>query len=106
MVRSFTVLTDPKKVNKPVVAFIFVVMQYGSGVDTLIRSVENDKDILECYAITGEYDYLIKICAESVEDLENKLLLIKKCDGVMKSHTMLSLMEHKYQATVLPNMED
>jgi Lrp/AsnC family leucine-responsive transcriptional regulator len=106
VIRSFTVLTDPKKVNKPVVAFIFVVMQYGKGVDTLIESIENDSDILECYAITGEYDYLIKICAESVEKLEDKLLFIKKCEGVIKSHTMLSLMEHKYQATVLPNMEE
>ena len=106
VIRSFTVLTDPKKVNKPVVAFIFVVMQYGKGVSSLIQSIEEDSDILECYAITGEYDYLIKICAESVEKLEDKLLFIKKCEGVIKSHTMLSLMEHKYQATVLPDADE
>ena len=106
VIRSFTVLTDPKKVNKPVVAFVFIVMQYGEGVDTLLRGIENDSDILECYAITGEYDYLIKICAESIEKLEDKLLIIKKCEGVMKSHTMLSLMEHKYKVTVLPDMAD
>lgn len=102
VITSFTLLTDAKKVNKPVMAFVLVVLQYGDGVETLLKFVNSDPDILECYAITGEYDYILKICATDVETLEEKLLNLKRQKAVIKSHTMLSLMEHKLKPTILP----
>ena len=102
VIRSYTVLTDEKKVGKPIFAFILLAVRYGEGVEALQRYAQDDADVLECYAVTGDYDYLIKICAESIEALEEKLLYLKKQKGVVKSHTMFSLMEHKMSATVLP----
>ena len=102
VIRTSTILTDAKLVGKPIVAFIFLVIRYGEGVNSLLEKLENDPDVLECHAVTGEYDYIIKICAESVEMLEEKLLHFKKQKGVMKSHTMLSLAEHKHTPTLLP----
>ena len=64
--------------------------------------VEFDPDILECYAITGEYDCLLKICAAPMEDLDKKLGILKTRNGVSESYTMLSLTTHKYEPTVLP----
>lgn len=101
IIRSFTVITDPKSIGKPVCAFILLVMKYGEGVGKFMEYIESDPDVLECYATTGEYDYLIKVCAPDVEALEEKLLLIKSQKGVVKSHTMLALAEHKFKATVL-----
>ncbi len=102
VIKSYMVLTDAKKVDKSVIAFVLVVLQYGQGVDTLLEYVNDDFDILECYAITGEYDYIIKVCASDVEALEQKLLNLKSQKAVVRSHTMLSLMEHKLQPTILP----
>ena len=104
-IKSFTVITDSKKVEKPIVAFILLALRYGNAVDTLMEHIENDPDKLECYAVTGDYDYIIKICARSVEALEEKLLALKKQKDVIKSHTMLSLMEHKFKAAALPDVE-
>ena len=103
IIRRHTILTDGKQMGKPVVAFIFLVLQYGDGVELLMKYVSRDPDILECHAVTGEYDYIIKVCAASVEMLEEKLLFLKKQKGVIKSHTMLSLAEHKLAPTVLPD---
>lgn len=105
IIRNFTVITDEKKVEKPIIAFIFLVLQYGDGVEKLLQHIQKDEDILECYAVTGEYDYLIKVCAKDVKALEDKLLDLKKKKGVIKSHTMLSLMEHKFSPTILPDEE-
>ena len=105
IIRNFTVITDEKKVEKPIIAFIFLVLQYGDGVEKLLQHIQKDEDILECYAVTGEYDYLIKACAKDVRTLEDKLLELKKKKGVIKSHTMLSLMEHKFSPTILPDEE-
>lgn len=105
VIRQFTVLTNGKKVGKPIMAFILIVVQSGAAAGTLLDYVKKDPDILECFAVTGEYDYLIKVCAADVEALEEKLLRMKKQKGVIKSHTMLSLMEHKFSPTVLPTVD-
>jgi len=105
VIRSFTILTDSNKVHKPIIAFILIVVRYGEGVESLQEYVAADPDILECYAITGEYDYLIKICAQDVTSLEDKLLRLKQQKGVVKSHTMLSLMEHKFSPSILPSVK-
>ena len=105
VIRAFTILTDGKKVSKPICAFIMLTVKYGEGVRALREYVNSDTDVLECYAVTGDYDYILKICARDVEALEEKLLSLKKLKGVVKSHTMLSLMEHKLAPTALPDAE-
>ena len=87
---------------KPIVAFVLIVMQYSKDTENFLKTLNEDPDVLECYAVTGEYDYIIKIYAKSVDDFESKLLKIKRHRGVLKSHTMFALEEHKYSATVLP----
>ena len=83
-----------------------LLAHYGEGVDSLLEYIKGDTDVLECYAISGEYDYLLKICARDVESLEEKLLSLKRLKGVTKSHTMLSLMEHKFTSAVLPEEDE
>lgn len=105
VIRSYTVLTDSKAVDKPICAFIMLTVKYGDGAIAIEDYIKNDPDVLECYAVTGDYDYILKICARDVESLEAKLLLLKKQKGVVKSHTMLALMEHKLSAAALPDLE-
>ena len=104
-IRAFTALTDGKKVGKPICAFIMLTVKYGSGVDALHSFIAKDPDVLECYAVTGDYDYILKICARDVEALDAKLLSLKKQNGVVRSHTMLALMEHKLSPCALPDMD-
>lgn len=101
IIENFTIVTNNKKVGKPIVAFVLIVLKSVEHTETFFEYVEKDFDILECYAITGEYDCLLKICATSVEDLDKKLLMLKMHNGVMKSYTMLSLTTHKYAPTAL-----
>lgn len=105
IINNFTIVTNFKKTDKTIMAFVFVVMQYGESVKSLLKYAEDEQDILECYSITGEYDYILKICAKDIEALENKILKIKNIKGVIKSHTMISLMEHKFAPTILPDID-
>ena len=105
IIRTQTVITNAKKVGKPIAAFLLIVMKYGEHINDFLSVIKEDRDILECYAVTGEYDYLLKIYASSVEDLEQKLIKIKRQRGVLRSHTMLTLEEHKFSAAVLPDDE-
>lgn len=101
IIQKFTIVTDNKKVGKPIIAFILIILKSIEHTDTFFKYAESDSDILECYAVTGEYDCLLKVCAASVEALDQKLQVLKTHNGVMKSYTMLSLTTHKYAPTVL-----
>jgi len=101
-IRRVAALTDPKQVGKPIVAFVLLVLDRFSDAETLLEQVSGDPDILECYAVTGEYDYLIKICAADIEALESKLLRLK-AKSVAKSHTLLTLCEHKFEPSAMPD---
>lgn len=103
VIRRFTILIDPQKAGKSIQAFILVVIHHDASRDKLEKYIQDDPDILECYAVTGEYDYLLKVCAKDVGALEEKLLHLKGKLGIIKSHTMLSLMEHKFQPSALPD---
>lgn len=103
VIRRFTVQIDPAKVGKPICAFILIVLQNGSKIDSLMDYVHSDPDILECCGVTGEYDYLLKVCAPDVGALQKKINHLKKAGGVIKSHTMLSLTEYKYVVSALPD---
>jgi len=102
VIRS-AIVTDPAAVGKPIMAFVFVVLEHFSHADSLLEYAEEDDDVLECYAVTGEYDYVLKICASSIKALENKLLHLKRSRGIAKSHTQLALMEHKFSPGALPD---
>lgn len=103
VIRQFTVLVDPQKVGKPIQAFVLILLQQRSGIDAFMEYVRQDRDILECYSVTGEYDFVLKVCAGDVKQLDEKLVYMKEHQGVVKSYTMLSLTEYKYQAAVLPD---
>lgn len=104
IIQRFTVLIDPRRAGKPIQAFILIVVQQEPAIiDRLMQYVEDEPDILECCAVTGEYDYLLKVRTKDVESLEDKLLFLKRQMGITKSHTMLSLLQHKFRPSVLPD---
>ncbi|MBQ7369310.1 MAG: Lrp/AsnC family transcriptional regulator [Clostridia bacterium] len=103
IIKNFTVITDNKKIGKPIVAYIFVILQSSDFISSLLEYANADDDILECSAVTGEYDFLLKICAESIEKLDEKLTHLKKYRGIVKSNTMLSLTNYKYSTAAFPS---
>lgn len=103
VIQKFTVLVDPAKIGKPIIAYILVVLQQGAKVETIMDFVRSDPDILECSGVTGEYDYIMKVCAADVPSLQKKINSLKRSAGVVKSHTMLSLTEYKYEVAAQPD---
>ena len=101
ILRRFTVLTDGPAVGKPLLTYVLVLLNVNTPEEALLSYIQADPDILECAAVTGDYDYLLKICAADVQALEAKLLYLRN-KGVVKSQTMLALEHLKCQPTVLP----
>jgi len=99
-----SLVTDAGQMGKPITAFVFVVLHDFSSAEALTQYAREDADVLECYAVTGEYDFLLKICAANIKALEDKLLHLKRSRGIAKTHTQLALMEHKFTPAALPDI--
>ena len=48
-------------------------------------------DVKECFYITGDYDYALKIITKSTKTLEKLLTRIKNQDGIIKTETIVVL---------------
>lgn len=94
LIKQFTIRVDAKKAGKPVLAYVMIILDQYAHLDHLLRFIQSDPDIVEFHAITGEYDYIIKLYAKDIETLEEKLINLKKQKGIAKSYTMFSLLEY------------
>lgn len=103
IISRYTILTDNKKIDKPITAFILIILSSMNELPDFLKYVQNERNIMECYATTGEYDCILKVAVSSVESLDKMLQQLKTNRGVVKSYTMLSLTTHKNFPTVLPD---
>lgn len=60
IIERFTIQLNPQKINSSVQAFVMLVVDQYSRVNELLEFVNAKENIVDCYAITGEYDYSVK----------------------------------------------
>jgi len=98
IIQKFTIVTDSKKIGLPVTAFVFV--EYSPKDDVpqqmLAEKIARIKNVYEVHLISGEWDILVKIKGESLENLA-KIVLdeIRPMKGVGKTVTCASFLSIK-----------
>lgn len=104
IIRRFTALLDRKRLNLGVCAFVNVRLNHvdENAVDRFVREVLVLPQVLEIYETSGEYDFILKIVATSIEaynDFQHKVLL--KISGIAHMNSCFAMREIKYE-TALP----
>lgn len=104
IIRRFVAILDQDMVGFDMMCFVSVSLQLHK-VEELeeFRAIINDlPEVLECFHVTGEFDYLLKVIIHNRKDLQdfvvNKLTPIP---GVARIYTSLVLSEVK-STTALP----
>ncbi len=101
-IRRFTALLDPRLVGMPLVAHIDVGLEHPRFERPFLDEIENLLDVQECYALSGDYGYRLKIRARDVEHVESVLReRIQTIRGVVRTKVELSLSVKK-DSTLLP----
>lgn len=67
VIKKYGVVINPSKVNKSVSAFLLFQAR---NCNDFVRFCENVEDVLEIHRISGQYNFLVKIIAASLEHLE------------------------------------
>lgn len=69
-IRRYTVLVDPKAVAIPECVFAHVTLNQHSTetAATFIEAVRARPEVMECYAVSGDADYLLRVAVREIAD--------------------------------------
>jgi Lrp/AsnC family leucine-responsive transcriptional regulator len=103
-IRQYTALLNREKVGYDLLCFILVSLQVLQS-EQLEESHEMMRclpEVLECYYITGDYDYLLKVALRNRQDLAHFVMKrLTSIPGVARVQTCVVLSEIK-STTALP----
>jgi Lrp/AsnC family leucine-responsive transcriptional regulator len=103
-IRKFTAILDQELVGFDMTCYVNISLRM-HGVEELEqfrRNVLSMNQVLECYHVTGEFDYLLKIVVRNRRDLQQFVEHnLTSLPGVARIHTSLVLDEIK-SSTMLP----
>ena len=103
-IRKYAAILSNSKLNKGFIVFCNVRLTQHSreNRNRFIETVSKIEDITECYNISGEYDFMLKIYAQSMEHYKNfivEMLNAEECIGILQS---IFVMEEIKQTYSLP----
>lgn len=70
VIRGYGARVDPHRLDLNIVAYIEVNLDQRSEADTerFRKAVQDETAIIECYALTGNFDYLLKVAVRDLEE--------------------------------------
>lgn len=103
IIRKYVAIVNPSKVSKDIFALVSVSLSAHqlSSIDQFTRQIKKLDEVLECYHVAGEEDFILKIAVSSIEDYENFILSkLTKINGVSKLNTKFVLSTVKYNTKI------
>ena len=104
VIRGYAALADREKLGLSVLVYIHISLRdhQAATVAAFDRFVAQSDAILECYSVSGEYDYLLRVVVPDVKSLEAFVMEeLLQTDTVSSANTSFVLKEKKY-TTALP----
>ena len=103
-IARYVSLLDPLKVGLRVSVFIQVALekQIESALEVFEKAIRDRPEVMECYLMTGEADYLLRVLVSDLQALEHFILnFLSRVPGVGNIKSSFALKQVKYQ-TALP----
>ncbi|MEM5875321.1 MAG: Lrp/AsnC family transcriptional regulator [Candidatus Aenigmatarchaeota archaeon] len=94
IIKEYKAILDAKKLNKSTTAFILLSYDpsYKISQEKVAKKLSLIPNVQEVHIITGEWDILIKIKSENVEELGRIILnKIREIEGIEKSYSLIVL---------------
>lgn len=107
LIAQYVALLDREKLGYDVLCFVQVALDHQQpAIDGFLETVAALPEVQECYRITGDSDYLLKVVARSRQHLEQLLTEIRmRVPGLGKIQTNIVLSDVKV-TTMLPVLPD
>ncbi len=102
-IRGKVTLLDPKAVGLPVNVFIQITLsrQRKNNLETFENDISQWPEIMECYLMTGDIDYLMRVVVTDLEGCQKFLDKLTNLEGISHIKSSFSLKQICYK-TELP----
>ena len=104
VISRYVTLLDPLKLGLTVSVFVQVSLerQIETALETFEQSIRVRPEVMECYLMTGDADYLLRIVVPDLPSFERFMLdHLTKIPGIASIKSSFALKQVKYQ-TALP----
>ncbi|HEV8647214.1 MAG TPA: Lrp/AsnC family transcriptional regulator [Burkholderiales bacterium] len=103
-ISRYVTLLDARRVGLKVSVFIQVTLerQIEPALETFEKAIRGRPEVMECYLMTGDADYLLRVVVPDIQVLEHFILnFLSRVPGVGNIKSSFALKQVKYQ-TALP----
>lgn len=100
VIKKYVVIVDPPKVGTGIFAIISVSLTAHQlpSIDHFIKAINKMEEVMECYHVTGEYDFLLKVAAKDIQSYEKFILeKLTRIKGVNRINTSFILSAFKQE---------
>lgn len=92
LLRGYTAELNAEALGFALTAFVTVTLEHPQYRAEFVDYVQAQAQILSCHHVTGEGDYLLRICCRSTADLEHILSEeLKRLPGIQQTRTAIAL---------------
>lgn len=72
LIKKYVALVDEQKIGRGIIAYVSISVADHSfqAIKNFNKEIQNLNQVLECYHITGEKDYLLKVIVKDIPDYE------------------------------------
>lgn len=95
VIKQYATILNPNMLKKDLTALMFISLERPQVSEQFLKYVQLENEIMDCYYLAGDYDYLIKIATENTSSLEKLLNRIKSISGIIKTNTTVVLKTEK-----------
>ncbi len=102
-IKHYSAVLDYQKLGFGLVVFILVKMQVHDNkhIEQLIAEVKKLEEVVECYHITGEHDYLLKILIEDMNAYQQFIRTkLSTIPGIVHMNSSIVMSTEKSENTV------
>lgn len=97
------VIVNPEKVGKETIAFVSLSLSGHSAknVEKFWKAIEGLPEVLECYHVAGENDFILKVIVDNIRTYESFLLeKLTAIENIGKIKTSFVMSTIKYQTKI------
>ena len=104
LIQGYTAVLDEKLAGFNVQAMISIRLEHPKYNQEFNRQMCNHDRVMECFYITGDFDYIARIGVASTEELTKVLHDIKQIPGVSLTRTYVVLDNVKPNSPIIPHI--
>ncbi|WP_282609978.1 Lrp/AsnC family transcriptional regulator [Pelagibius sp. Alg239-R121] len=104
VVRKYAAIVEPKVIGLPVNVFVSVTLekQVEDWLERFEAALQDRPEVMECYLMTGEFDYLLRVVVPDLQAYEKFVLEhLTRIQGISGIKSSFALKQVQYK-TALP----